>query len=115
MLINISYLQIDDINLVPNRDYLIVRDGDHPKSPLLGSFTGSKQNSPRLVMSTGNSLYLYFKTSLGETKKGFKIRYSQGKFKTGCTYQYGIVTWKYKATLFLTEILHQIVEFPYQR
>lgn len=62
-----------------DRDYILVRDGDHPKSPLLGNLTGNKKNNPRILMSTGSDLYLYFKTSLGETKKGFKIRYSQGR------------------------------------
>lgn len=71
-------LEIEDIYLVHDRDYILVRDGDHPKSPLLGTLTGNKKNNPRILMSTNSDLYMYFKTSLGETKKGFKIRYSQG-------------------------------------
>lgn len=71
--------QIEDINLAHDRDYILVRDGNHPKSPLLQNLTGNKKNNPRIIMSTGNELYLYFKTSLGESQKGFKIKYSQGK------------------------------------
>ncbi len=77
----INFLQIEDINLVRDRDFILVRDGNHPKSPLLANLTGDKKNNPRIVMSTVSDLYLYFKTSLGETKKGFKIKYSQGKAK----------------------------------
>lgn len=78
----VACFQIDDIHLVPDRDYIVVRDGDHPKSPLLGSLTGAKHDNPKLMMSTGNNLYLYLKTSLGETKKGFKFKYSQGKYRS---------------------------------
>lgn len=31
-----------------------------------------------MIISTGNKLYLYFKTSLGESGKGFNLRYTQG-------------------------------------
>lgn len=61
------------------RDFILVRDGDHPKSPLLANLTGDKKNNARVIMSTVSDVYLYFRTSLGETKKGFKIKYSQGK------------------------------------
>lgn len=79
ILINFQFAQVEDINLVYERDYILVRDGNHPKSPLLQTLTGNRKNNPRVVMSTGNELYLYFKTSLGESQKGFKIKYAQGK------------------------------------
>lgn len=71
-------LDIQDLDLDANRDYLLVRNGEHPDSPILARLTGSKSDAPALVMSTGSHLYLYFKTSLGDSRRGFKIRYSQG-------------------------------------
>lgn len=44
----------------------------------IGQLTGSSIENPRVIMSTGNSVYLYFKTGLGDSKRGFSIRYSQG-------------------------------------
>ncbi|XP_073992974.1 sushi, von Willebrand factor type A, EGF and pentraxin domain-containing protein uif isoform X1 [Rhodnius prolixus] len=71
-------LEIDDIDLETSRDYILVRDGDSPKSRPVARLTGQREKNPKLIMSTGNQLYLYFKTSLGDSRRGFKIRYSQG-------------------------------------
>ncbi|XP_050541159.1 sushi, von Willebrand factor type A, EGF and pentraxin domain-containing protein 1 [Daktulosphaira vitifoliae] len=71
-------LEIESLDLEQNRDFILIRDGDSPKSQPIGRLTGSIDNNPKLIMSTGNQIYLYFKTSLGDSKKGFKIKYSQG-------------------------------------
>lgn len=39
---------------------------------------GDLDNNQRIIISTNSQLYLYFKTSLGDSKRGFRIRYSQG-------------------------------------
>lgn len=72
--------QIQDLDLETNRDYILVRDGDSPKSPTIARLTGNVENNPRIVMSTESKLYVYFKTSLGDSKRGFNIRYSQGNW-----------------------------------
>lgn len=61
-----------------NRDYMLIRDGDSPMSRPVARLSGSIENNSRVIMSTGNQLYLYFKTSLGDSKRGFNIRYTQG-------------------------------------
>lgn len=71
-------LEIDDFELGIDRDYVLIRDGSTPSSPILTRLTGSAEDNQRVVMSTSNNLYLYFKTSLGDSKRGFNIKYSQG-------------------------------------
>lgn len=63
------------------RDYILVRDGDNPKSALLTKLTGSKADNPKVIMSTGSNVYLYFKSNLGDSKRGFKVRYAQGEYE----------------------------------
>lgn len=60
------------------KDYISIRDGDSPKSQSIATLTGSLDENPRVIISTGHQLYLYFKTSLGDSKRGFRIRYTQG-------------------------------------
>jgi hypothetical protein len=71
-------LEIDDLDLDNLRDYILVRDGDSPKNQPIARFTGDMENNQRVVISTNNKLYLYFKTSLGDSRRGFRIRYTQG-------------------------------------
>ncbi|XP_045468348.1 sushi, von Willebrand factor type A, EGF and pentraxin domain-containing protein 1 isoform X2 [Harmonia axyridis] len=71
-------LEIEDLELENNKDYILVRDGDSPKSKPIARLTGGLQNNQRVIISTQSNLYLYFKTSLGDSKKGFKIKYTQG-------------------------------------
>lgn len=71
-------LEIQDLELDPNRDYILIRNGDSPDSQEIARLTGNKEDNQRLIMSTKSQLYLYFKTSLGDSKRGFKIKYSQG-------------------------------------
>jgi len=69
-------LEVDDLDLDEGRDYVFVRDGDSPRSQLIARLTGGLEGNQRIVMSTKSDLYVYFKTSLGDSKRGFRIRYS---------------------------------------
>nr|CAD7258136.1 unnamed protein product [Timema shepardi] len=71
-------LEVEDLDLETNRDYILVRNGDNPKSQPIARLTGATRDNPPILMSTGNQLYLYFKTSLGDSRRGFSIKYSQG-------------------------------------
>jgi CUB domain len=66
------------LDLETGRDTIIIRDGSSPKDQSIAELTGSLNENPRLVISTGNQLYVYFKTVLGDSKRGFKIKYSEG-------------------------------------
>lgn len=71
-------LEIQDLDLNANRDYVLIRDGDNPMDKPIARLTGLAKDNEKVVISTGNKLYLYFKTSLGDSKKGFNFRYTQG-------------------------------------
>nr|XP_022919679.1 sushi, von Willebrand factor type A, EGF and pentraxin domain-containing protein 1 isoform X1 [Onthophagus taurus] len=71
-------LEIDDLDLDNTRDYILIRDGSSPRDQPIARLTGDLENNPRIVMSTNSQLYLYFKTSLGDSKRGFRLRYAQG-------------------------------------
>lgn len=71
-------VEVQDLDLVRGRDYLLIRDGDSPSSKPIARLSGSLDENVRVIISTGNKLYLYFKTSLGDSGKGFNIRYTQG-------------------------------------
>lgn len=75
---------MEDLDLEKDRDYILVRDGDNPNSLPIARLSGNKEQNQKLVMSTGDKLYVYFKTALGQSRKGFNIKYTQGKF--GNTY-----------------------------
>ena len=63
-------------------DYIVIRDGDGPTAPQLRKLSGKRPDdgsaSP-VIMSTGNTVYLYIKTDLGDSRKGFRIKYYTGK------------------------------------
>lgn len=61
-----------------SRDYILIRDGNSPKSQVISRLTGGLENNQRVIVSTGSQLYLYFKTRIGGSNKGFRLRYSQG-------------------------------------
>ncbi|XP_059477749.1 uncharacterized protein LOC132198041 isoform X1 [Neocloeon triangulifer] len=71
-------LDFEDLDLEKGRDSIIIRDGSSPRDLALADISGSLDENPRLVMSTGNQLYVYFKSVLGDSKRGFKIKYSEG-------------------------------------
>lgn len=71
-------VEVQDLDLIRGRDYLLIKDGDSPNSKPIARLSGSIDENVRVIISTGNKLYLYFKTSLGDSGKGFNIRYTQG-------------------------------------
>lgn len=71
-------LEIQDVDVNYERDYLLIRDGSSPMSKPIAKLTGAAKDNVKVVISTGNKLYIYFKSSLGDSKKGFSIRYTQG-------------------------------------
>lgn len=75
-------LEILDLDLNPGIDYILIRDGDSPSSRPVARLTGSAKDNTNTIISTGNKLYVYFKTHLGDSRKGFSIRYSQGCHST---------------------------------
>lgn len=84
-------IEVDDLDVAEGRDYLLIRDGDSPMSRTIAKLTGKTAQNERIIISTGNSLYLYFKSSLGEAGKGFSLRYIQG-CKATITARNGTVT-----------------------
>lgn len=64
--------------MFPDSDYILIRDGSTPTSPQLAMLSGIKEDNPRYIMSTGSTIYFYVRTSLGESRTGYKIRYYSG-------------------------------------
>ncbi|XP_064091137.1 sushi, von Willebrand factor type A, EGF and pentraxin domain-containing protein 1-like isoform X2 [Macrobrachium nipponense] len=71
-------LEILDLDLEEEKDFILIRDGDSPSSALLTRLTGSQEDNPRFVISTGPLLYFYFQTNIGVSKRGFRIKYYSG-------------------------------------
>ncbi|KAF4522838.1 hypothetical protein B566_EDAN008100 [Ephemera danica] len=69
---------IEDLDLEARRDIITIRDGSSPRDLSLVELTGTKQDNPNLIMSTGNQLYVYFRSVLGDSRRGFNIKYSEG-------------------------------------
>ena len=45
---------IEDFDMEPDKDFVLVRDGDNPDSPKLKTLTGKLSDNPQFVVSTGN-------------------------------------------------------------
>lgn len=72
-------LEVLDLDLNDERDFILIRDGENAHSKPAARLTGSAVNDHnKVIISTGNKLYIYFKTALGESKRGFRIKYTQG-------------------------------------
>ncbi|XP_012280254.1 sushi, von Willebrand factor type A, EGF and pentraxin domain-containing protein 1 [Orussus abietinus] len=71
-------LEIEDLELELSHDYMLIRDGDSPMSRPIARLTGKREQNPKVIISTGSQLYLYFKTNLSNLRRGFSIRYTQG-------------------------------------
>lgn len=84
-------LEIQDLDLNAGKDYVLIRDGDNPMSRPIARLSGNSKDNDKIVISTGNKLYLYFKSRLGESGKGFSLRYTQG-CKATITARNGTVT-----------------------
>ena len=66
--------------------YKQIRDGDNPNSPLMGTYCGT--DIPADLTSTGNSLYLRFKTDEAVEGTGFRLSYERisGGYSLNCGY-----------------------------
>ena len=53
-------------------DYVIIRDGSNSTTPLLGRVCGKR---PREFVSSGNQMWIEFRTDLTTNKKGFIAEY----------------------------------------
>lgn len=67
-------LEIEDLDMEPGRDKVLVRDGGRPDDQVLAELTGTKDDNPRFVVSTGNQLYIYTTTDQADSRRGFRIR-----------------------------------------
>ena len=63
-------------------DYVEIYGGSNSTSPKLGKICGSEsQVFPRLFMSSGNRMFIQFRTDLTNQKKGFVAEYSRSRKK----------------------------------
>ncbi|XP_055948273.1 uncharacterized protein LOC129981454 isoform X2 [Argiope bruennichi] len=72
-------LEVVDIDLEPDKDFIHIRDGASPSDPLLAKMTGGVEDNPKFILSTTNRVYIYFHSSFGDSRRGFAIR-----FRAGC-------------------------------
>ena len=47
-------LEVEDFDMEPDNDFVLIRDGEEPDSPALATLTGAMSDNPQFVMSTGN-------------------------------------------------------------
>ena len=52
-------MEIEDFEMEPGNDFVLVRDGGEPNSPKLRTLTGKMENNPQFVVSTGNRYVFY--------------------------------------------------------
>ena len=72
-------LEIEDLDMEPDKDFVLIRDGDSPNSKVLATLTGKTEANPQFVTSTGNKLYVYTKTDQADSRRGYRIKYYEGK------------------------------------
>uniref|UniRef100_A0A0N5BUC2 Cubilin n=1 Tax=Strongyloides papillosus TaxID=174720 RepID=A0A0N5BUC2_STREA len=70
-------LTIDSIDIEEDKDFLIIQDGDNPKSQILTKVSG-KNEFKRLIISTQQNLYIYFSSNFKGNGKGFQLSYKRG-------------------------------------
>ncbi|XP_063614589.1 sushi, von Willebrand factor type A, EGF and pentraxin domain-containing protein 1-like isoform X2 [Penaeus indicus] len=71
-------LEILDLDLEAENDFILIRDGSSPSDPMLARLTDTQDKNPKFIISTGPFIYFYFQTNLGVSRRGFRIRYSSG-------------------------------------
>ncbi|XP_040577922.1 uncharacterized protein uif [Lepeophtheirus salmonis] len=71
-------LEIEDFDLEPVKDTIIVRDGIKPTDTVLAKLSGTAINNPQFIISTGDSLYIYIQTSQADSRRGFQLKYREG-------------------------------------
>ncbi|HIE82489.1 MAG TPA: hypothetical protein EYQ00_00970 [Dehalococcoidia bacterium] len=70
-------LEILDLDMEPDKDFVLIRDGPTANDPVLATLTGDKSN--QFITSTGNHLYIYTKTDQADSRRGYHIKYYEGK------------------------------------
>lgn len=58
-------------------DFVEIRDGSYPTSPLIGRYCGSSK--PALVRSTSNHIRILFRSDGNQVSKGFRLQYTGGE------------------------------------
>lgn len=76
-------LTFDYFDLEPNSvcryDYVLIRDGSSGSNVMIGKFCGSSK--PATITSSGNSLWVEFRSDSSETRRGFVARWEvEGSF-----------------------------------
>ena len=103
-------------NSVCQYDYVIIRDGSTSKSPMIGKFCGTSR--PATITSTGNFLWIGFRSDSSTTKQGFKAMWKAEKLSekpppgteekvTTPTMPTGLLIY---LALFLTKILWKLLQ-----
>ncbi len=71
-----SYIQLDfsEFKLEQGGDFLKVYDGNNTSSPLLGTFSGS--NLPSQLISSGNTMLIYFTSNYQTSYEGWEATYT---------------------------------------
>lgn len=67
-------------NAVCKYDYVQIRDGLSSKSPMIGKFCGASR--PATITSTGNYLWIGFRSDSSATEQGFKAVWTTEKSAT---------------------------------
>lgn len=68
------HLSFNDFDLESQFDFLAVKDGDSPDSPIIGTFTGAEV--PSHLTSNGHILRLEFQADHSMSGRGFNITYN---------------------------------------
>ncbi|MEE6484219.1 hypothetical protein FKM82_013795 [Ascaphus truei] len=68
------HLAFNDFDVEPQFDFLAVKDGGSPESPVLGTFSGNQM--PPSLTSSGHVLRLEFQTDHSTEKRGFNITFT---------------------------------------
>lgn len=72
------HLSFNDFDLESQFDFLAVKDGDSPDSPILGTFTGAEV--PSHLTSNSHILRLEFQADHSMSGRGFNITYNSKCF-----------------------------------
>merc|ERR1712179_144064 len=73
-------LEILDMDLETNYDFLNIYDGENSEDPRLAQFTGHQE--PSSIFSTGSHVFVVFTSDSTETDTGFKIRYREKEIES---------------------------------
>ena len=68
-------LEIEDFDMEPKRDFVLIRDGEDATALELATLTGQQQLNPQFIRSTGNRLYVYTRTDQADSRRGYRYVY----------------------------------------